>query len=400
MRARPSIPVAAAGVLLLVPLACSSIDPVAPANTTLTLEVNPTTLLPGEQAAVRASLRRSDGRPVINGTTVFFSATEGSIPASGETEDSSVTVTYAAPETFAGDVQLVARSGVDDSGGQIRAEVTVTVVDTRPTVSDVVLTADPPELPRGGGLTTLTAAVFDDQGVGVPGVEVIFRSDAGELARSTADPVTNSRGRARARLRTTRDTVASATVAGVSDEITVSVETISPPEARITVSNTNPEVGETVTYSGSGSTDDGAIVRYSWDLGNGVTAGGANVSTSYSTPGSYLVTLTVRDDDGEAGVATQTVTVTADAPVASFTFTPGSPTVGKSVAFDASSSLSDTPIVQYAWNWGDGTSPTVSGSPRVSHVFAAAGTYQVSLTITTADDQTDVVTVQVTVNAS
>lgn len=75
--------------------------------------------------------------------------------------------------------------------------------------------------------------------------------------------------------------------------------------------------------------------------------------------------------------------VTPDqAPVADFTVSSGSP--GTATSFDASSSLApSTPITSYAWDFGDGSTQTTT-SPTVSHVYAAGGTYDVTLTETDA----------------
>ncbi len=62
----------------------------------------------------------------------------------------------------------------------------------------------------------------------------------------------------------------------------------------------NGVTGETIVLSGINSTDlDGTIVNYTWYLGENVTLYGPVVTYTYNTPGSYLVTLTVIDDDGE-----------------------------------------------------------------------------------------------------
>ena len=65
------------------------------------------------------------------------------------------------------------------------------------------------------------------------------------------------------------------------------------------------------TFDGSGSSDsDGSVASHSWNLGDGTTLSGANVSHTYSAAGSYSVTLTVTDDQGATGSNTQTVAVT------------------------------------------------------------------------------------------
>lgn len=83
------------------------------------------------------------------------------------------------------------------------------------------------------------------------------------------------------------------------------------PTASFTV---DPQTGPAplaVTVDGSGSSDsDGTVVAYDWDFGNGETSTDPVASTTYDTPGDYTITLTVTDDEGFTGVATQVVTVT------------------------------------------------------------------------------------------
>jgi PKD repeat protein len=63
----------------------------------------------------------------------------------------------------------------------------------------------------------------------------------------------------------------------------------------------HPIVGETITFDASPSydPDGGAIVLYEWDFGDGASDTGQVVTHAYDTEGSYSVTLTVTDDDGE-----------------------------------------------------------------------------------------------------
>jgi len=68
-------------------------------------------------------------------------------------------------------------------------------------------------------------------------------------------------------------------------------------------------------------------------------------------------------------------------PVASFTFSPGSPLTGAVVSFDGtgSSDPDSTPIASYSWNFGDGTTAT-GATP--THVYAHSGNYTATLTVT------------------
>ncbi len=66
----------------------------------------------------------------------------------------------------------------------------------------------------------------------------------------------------------------------------------------------------TVTLDGSASTDpDGQVVSFQWLFGDQTTGSGSPVAHSYPQPASYTVTLLVRDDDGGASFATQTIDV-------------------------------------------------------------------------------------------
>ena len=65
--------------------------------------------------------------------------------------------------------------------------------------------------------------------------------------------------------------------------------------------------GMPVQFDASSAVDiDGSVVRYDWDFGDGHTAldGGPTPSHTYTEPGTYIVTLTVTDNEG---ASTQTV---------------------------------------------------------------------------------------------
>jgi subtilisin-like proprotein convertase family protein len=83
------------------------------------------------------------------------------------------------------------------------------------------------------------------------------------------------------------------------------------------VATPNPVVaGQPVTFDAGGSTDDGTIVRYEWDLdGNGSyeTDGGASPLATRSFPNATVMSIGVRatDDDGRTAVARGALVVNA-----------------------------------------------------------------------------------------
>ncbi|MBA2708179.1 MAG: PKD domain-containing protein [Gemmatimonadaceae bacterium] len=79
------------------------------------------------------------------------------------------------------------------------------------------------------------------------------------------------------------------------------------PVASFTVNCT----GLVCTLDGTGSTDDGQIVSYDWDLGRSPnpTATGSIVTVTYPHSGARTVTLTVTDNTGKTGFSTKTFLV-------------------------------------------------------------------------------------------
>jgi PKD repeat protein len=180
---------------------------------------------------------------------------------------------------------------------------------------------------------------------------------------------------------------------GASDSISQTIQvgpTNQAPTAAFAFSPTNPAVNGWVQFDGSASADpDGTIVSHSWSYGDGTTDTGDVVWNRFAAPGTYVVTLTVQDNDGGTDSTSRTIQVgpTSLPPTAAFTFTPPNPAVNEWVQFDGSGSAdSDGSIVSYAWSYGDGT----TGTGVVDwQQFSAPGTYVVTLTVRDDDSETD-----------
>jgi PKD repeat protein len=73
--------------------------------------------------------------------------------------------------------------------------------------------------------------------------------------------------------------------------------------------------GVALKFDGTHSSDpDGTIASYSWSFGDGTTAVGASPSKTYSTLGTYTVSLTVKDNKGATATATTTASVIPPTP--------------------------------------------------------------------------------------
>jgi VCBS repeat-containing protein len=82
-----------------------------------------------------------------------------------------------------------------------------------------------------------------------------------------------------------------------------------------TASFTHGSVGDaptTVSFNASASSDpDGSIVSYTWNWDDGSSGSGETTSHTFDDPGTYVVVLTVRDDDGAVDTASQVIVVDA-----------------------------------------------------------------------------------------
>lgn len=142
-----------------------------------------------------------------------------------------------------------------------------------------------------------------------------------------------------------------------------------------------------VTFNASSSSSpNGPIVNYDWDFGDGATAGGVTVTHTYTEKGVYEVTLEVRDSAGETGVRTKSVEALNRVPVARFKTNVNTTGVRQPIWFNASESTdSDGEIVDYLWDFGDGTTDE---GVLVEHEYQSAGGtgWRPEITLTVVDD--------------
>jgi PKD repeat protein len=177
--------------------------------------------------------------------------------------------------------------------------------------------------------------------------------------------------------------------ASVTKTVTVTAANQAP-TADFTFSATNLDV----SFIDASTDPDGAVVSWSWDFGDGGSSTAQNPSYTYAAAGSYDVTLTAMDNGGLTASVTKTVTVTTpnQAPTADFTFS----VTDLDVSFSDASTDPDGAVVSWSWDFGDGGSSTAQNP---SHTYAAAGSYDVTLTVTDDGGLTASVTKAVTVTA-
>ena len=82
-----------------------------------------------------------------------------------------------------------------------------------------------------------------------------------------------------------------------------------PPVARIKYSPEQPKVGSNIFFESDSTDEDGTIVSWHWDFGDGTTSNQQNPTHKYTKAGEYTVTLTVMDNYGEEDTTSIKITV-------------------------------------------------------------------------------------------
>ena len=154
------------------------------------------------------------------------------------------------------------------------------------------------------------------------------------------------------------------------------------PVAMASASSNGGDIPLTVNFSSTGSADpNGSITGYLWDFGDGSTVLDANPAHTFTTPGNYVVTVTVTDNQGAKSANTVPVAVTAPniPPVAVATANPPEGAAPLDVVFVADGSYDpDGAIGNYLWTFSDGS--TYYGSTAY-FTFPTPGTYKTKLEV-------------------
>jgi PKD repeat protein len=163
----------------------------------------------------------------------------------------------------------------------------------------------------------------------------------------------------------------------------------SPPHASFTLWPSKAGINTTVTLNASASADkDGIVFRFLFDFGDGSDSGWVfnGVTThTYAVAGNYTARVMVEDDAGARSnwSATHNLEILGNAPPRPYLFVrPHTAAPGQYLSFNATGSTDpDGFVVEYFFDFGDGTSSGWTSLSIVQHSYAVCGTYIVQLLV-------------------
>ncbi|MEO2179733.1 MAG: M6 family metalloprotease domain-containing protein [Candidatus Poseidoniia archaeon] len=177
------------------------------------------------------------------------------------------------------------------------------------------------------------------------------------------------------------------------DNIIVDISFLSKPHAVADADEAVIAEGLELQFYGDESWDeDGNIVSYTWDFGDGDFSYTDNPTHIFTQNGTYDVKLTVCDNNDLCDSMILNIFVNKP-PIAVVEISKLTIMLGETITFDASGSYDiDGDVDFYYWNFDDGYT---SSQASADHEYRNSGTYNVSLKI--IDDLNDITTVYYTI---
>jgi PKD repeat protein len=176
--------------------------------------------------------------------------------------------------------------------------------------------------------------------------------------------------------------------------ITKNIVVIESPTSNFT--STDVCLGFNNLFTDISTTPTGSVLtNWNWNFGDTNTSNQQNTTNTYLQSGIYNVTLVVTNSAGCYDSITKSVLVYS-IPQPKFGFTKAC--TDKEVAFTDSSTVNNSTITVWNWNFGDNTSP--STTQNTNHIYSASAAYPVTLTTTTAYGCVDSLTKYILVDQS
>ena len=212
-----------------------------------------------------------------------------------------------------------------------------------------------------------------------------FSWDFGDGLTGTGSPVTHTYSSAGSYTAALTIKDSSSPQQTSTSQNTVAVTSPPPPiSAGFTLNPSSPDVGQSISFTASASGGTRPY-SYSWNYGDGSTGTGLQSTHIYPSVGTYQVTLTVADSQGNTATGVEPLVVGTSPLLDGFTHSRTSAQPGENINFTASA-RGGTPPYSYSWDFGNGASATGASA---TYSYATAGPYTVTLTVTDSTDHSN-----------
>jgi len=386
--------------------ACDKVPLLAPANSTITLAANATTVPTNGSVGLTAFVNESGGTPVQNGTTVRFTTTLGTVtPSEAQTTNGVAVATFqAGTSSGVAEVHAISGGAAGTSGSGTTATTTnvVRITVGSAAASKITVRANPSTVPASGGTVDISASVTGGANATdnnpVPGVPVSFSTTAGILSSPTA--ITDQNGVAQVTLSTTKKATVTAS-AGAATPATVDVNANPAASVTLAVSPASPAVGQPVLLTVTPAADTTPNVVVDWGDGSssslGTVRSAQTIGHSYRSPGNFGITAVANQD----GITFQTSTAVTVAPPPSVavSVTPSSGTTLTTFVFTVTPATANG-VKDVTIDFGDGDSidlGAITSASTVSHRYGSVGSYSVKTSETDGSGNTTSAVTVVTV---
>src|SRR6266567_3430837 len=284
--------------------------------------------------------------------------------ATATTTTATATHTYTSKGTFTATVK------VTDSGSSTATSASVSVTVNPKLAASATVNSTQTDVGVSESFTAVTSG-----GVGSPTCSWSFGDGSTGSGCSTSYSYTSAGSF------TASVTVTDSLGVTATGSVTLTINDL--PVVDFSFTPTNVFTGHPANFTATHTRGTGPF-SFRWDFGDGSQGTGNPVSHTYTTDGTFTVTVTISDVFGSTGAQSHSVTVTLSFGVTITSISPSPSEVGVQVSFTANT-VSGTGPYACSWSFGDGSSGT---GCSLNHTYTSAGNFTAMINAADSTGQT------------
>ncbi len=176
---------------------------------------------------------------------------------------------------------------------------------------------------------------------------------------------------------------ATSAIGCVDDSIRQLVNIYARPSASI-AGNTEVCLNDNIVLTSTANPISGTIAEHYWDNGSGsFLLGAATLTTSFATIGNKTIKHYIKTSNGCISDTASYIIIVNPLPTANFSMS-NTKCERETITFTSNALPNVGTLTEWTWNWGDGSTPQIVNSAApITHTYAVAGVYTVTLTVKT-----------------